>query len=324
MASTFAVRTQAARNGHRATRDVRRMRKAQALREGTATPTSQGRRRLKPNALQGRSQTSLCSRSIKAHRLRDKGVGGRITSAGTSSPGAMPKKSTPATTPVAQSVSRLPATGCRPPYCRRVPFRALALMRYQKRRCSPPPSPHRQVVVGRGRAGTEVRRARSYLLRQGRDCLQQSCAAVSSAYWTLACWWASSHSSWDAFGSRLSFAWFSVFLLFGFFLVFSCLGSRGLGGRLSLVATRGGRRASPLCVRVLCLRVLRSRPVASVGASVAPGPLSWSRWTSPIFSLFIYLGRFAAFSELRGTRQVERFAACSFRHLPLVVFHPGG
>ena len=50
MASTVAVRTQAARDGHRATRDVRRMRKAQALREGTATPTSQGRRRLKPNA----------------------------------------------------------------------------------------------------------------------------------------------------------------------------------------------------------------------------------------------------------------------------------
>ena len=48
-------------------------------------------------------------------------------------------------------------------------------MRYQKRRCSPPPSPHRQVVVGRGRAWTEVRRAWSYLLRcrgkrrQGRD-----------------------------------------------------------------------------------------------------------------------------------------------------------
>ena len=196
VASTVAVQTQAARNGHRATRDVRRMRKAQALREGTATPTSQGRRRLKPNPLQGWSQTSLCSRSIKtsrtctpvalqaapgpakrrwlrslvgreqfratvvhvatvgpeaclvhsetgqsvvpgrgkvahqpshrqvvgsrrckteqakgrlpylvtralvlwrslhAHRLRDKGVGGRITSAGTSSPGAMPKKST--------------------------------------------------------------------------------------------------------------------------------------------------------------------------------------------------------------------------------------
>ena len=113
--------------------------------------------------------------SLRTHRLRDKGVGGRITSAGTSSPGALPKKSTPATTPVAQSVSRLPGTGGRPPYCRPVPFRALALMRYQKRRCSPPPSPHRQVVVGRGRAGTEVRRAWSYLLRcrgkrrQGRD-----------------------------------------------------------------------------------------------------------------------------------------------------------
>ena len=33
---------------------------------------------------------------------------------------------------------------------------------------------------------------------------------------------------------------------------------------------------------------------------------------------------FVAFSELRGARQMERFAACVFKHLPQVVFHPGG
>ena len=33
---------------------------------------------------------------------------------------------------------------------------------------------------------------------------------------------------------------------------------------------------------------------------------------------------FCGISELRGARQVERFVACSFRHLPQVVFHPGG
>ena len=96
-----------------------------------------GSRRCKAEQAKGRhpylvTRALVLWRSLRAHRLRDKGVGGRITSAGTSSPGAMPKKSTPATTPVAQSVSRLPGTGGRPPYCRRVPFRALALMRYQR------------------------------------------------------------------------------------------------------------------------------------------------------------------------------------------------
>ena len=33
---------------------------------------------------------------------------------------------------------------------------------------------------------------------------------------------------------------------------------------------------------------------------------------------------FAAFSELRGVRQVERFAECSFRHLRQVVFNLAG
>ena len=36
------------------------------------------------------------------------------------------------------------------------------------------------------------------------------------------------------------------------------------------------------------------------------------------------LAVFTAFSELRGVRQVERFAQCSFRHLRQVVFPPGG
>ena len=33
---------------------------------------------------------------------------------------------------------------------------------------------------------------------------------------------------------------------------------------------------------------------------------------------------FAAFSELRSVHQVERFAVCSFRHLPPVIFHLAG
>ena len=61
------------------------------------------------------------------------------------------------------------------------------------------------------------------------------------------------------------------------------------------------------------------------GASVAPGSgclvLPGLRRLPRSFR---YLGRFAAASRVAGTRQVERFAECSFRHLPQVVSHPGG
>ena len=94
-----------------------------------------GSRRCKAEQAKGRhpylvTRALVLCRSLHTHRLRDKGVGGRIKSAGTSSPGAMPKKSTPATTPVAQTVTGPPVTGGRSPYCRRVPFGAPALMRY--------------------------------------------------------------------------------------------------------------------------------------------------------------------------------------------------
>ena len=41
------------------------------------------------------------------------------------------------------------------------------------------------VGAERGRAWTEVRRAWSYMRRQGRDCVHQSCAAVPSAFSTV-------------------------------------------------------------------------------------------------------------------------------------------
>ena len=42
------------------------------------------------------------------------------------------------------------------------------------------------------------------------------------------------------------------------------------------------------------------------------------------FSQGLYSGHFYGISELRGARQVERFAQCSFRHLQQVVFHLAG
>ena len=42
------------------------------------------------------------------------------------------------------------------------------------------------------------------------------------------------------------------------------------------------------------------------------------------FNEELYFGHLYGISELRGARQVERFAQCSFRHLPQVVFHLAG
>ena len=203
-----------------------------------------GSRRCKTEQAKGRlpylvTRALVLWRSLHAHKLRDKGVGGRITSAGTSQ------------------------------------------MRYQKRRCSPPPSPHRQVVVGRGRAGTEVRRARSYLLREGRLRAPKLCSS-------LGCFL-------DV-GILVGFAVFlpGTLVVPGFpsrgspsssssasSRVFSCWGSRGLG--VVLFAGRLGRLVSSppgegvellLCV---CSRSWSSRSSFSsssfIGASVAPGPL---------------------------------------------------
>ena len=78
---------------------------------------------------------------------------------------------------------------------------------------------------------------------------------------------------------------------------------------LYFVALACGRR---VCLRFVvglgCFELsLRGRPVLHGFAHCFDGPAD-----------------FAVFSGLRGARQVERFAACSFRHLPHVVFSPGG
>ena len=52
------------------------------------------------------TRAAVLRRSLHAHKLRDKGVGGKLTSAGTSR-GATPKKTSPATAPVAQTVRAL-------------------------------------------------------------------------------------------------------------------------------------------------------------------------------------------------------------------------
>ena len=81
--------SQVARNGHRATRDVRRTTEEQALREALHFRPRWGRRRLKLNASLRHDETSLCSRS----------------------PGVLSIKTSPVCTPVPQTVSGPPVTG---------------------------------------------------------------------------------------------------------------------------------------------------------------------------------------------------------------------
>ena len=61
LTSTVAVRTEVARIGHRATRDVRWTTEEQALREALHFRPRRGRRRLKLNASLRHDETSLCS-----------------------------------------------------------------------------------------------------------------------------------------------------------------------------------------------------------------------------------------------------------------------
>ena len=117
--------------------------------------------------------------------------------------------------------------------------------------------------------------------------------------------WSCSHPCWG----------FSVFVLPVVVVAVPC-GPRGLVGvlllALSLVPGPPGEGCGFGLSR---LRVLRSWYfVFGVHVFVFLPISTWLR----IFAVF------AAFSELRSARQVERFAECSLRHLPPVVFHLAG
>ena len=195
----------------------------------------------------------------------------------------------------------------------------------EKRRCSP--TDFYSVGAERGRAWTEVRCAWSKMHRQGRDGVHQSCAAVPSAYLGLVAYAVIlpgrlGVSDVDVFAvlCPLLFGWLSFSPLLGFLRVrppCRC-------GRCSLWSSR-----PCWCSFSWLSRWFRGRPgragvlVSPVSASFVPGILS-SRSTTfvflPISTWLRILAVSTAFSELRGARQVERFAECSFRHLPPVVF----
>ena len=156
---------------------------------------------------------------------------------------------------------------------------------------------------------------------QGRVYSHQSCAVVSSAYWTLAYWWASLLF----FLGRLLFPAFlravlrlpALRLLLGCFPVWvrvalgSCCLLVGLVGPVSSPPGEGVELLLCVFAFLVCAFFVL---VLYVYWGVFRSWLSFtgSPWTSSFFSQLLYLGRFAAFSDLRSTRQVERFAECSF------------
>ena len=97
--------------------------------------------------------------------------------------------------------------GGQPPNCRRVSFGAPALMRHKKRGAVAP------TALGRrrcGRAWTEIRRAWSLMLSQGRDRAHQSCVVVPSASpLGVSSIWVST-TSWLNFNGQEALGLFSV------------------------------------------------------------------------------------------------------------------
>ena len=171
----------------------------------------------------------------------------------------------------------------------------------EKRRCSP--TDFYSVGAERGRPWTEVRRAWSYMRRQGRDCVHQSCAAVPSAYLAVVRRWLCSYSSRALVVPYVDLLTGLWLLLFGLLFV-SLFGPLRRAGSFCPPALRGPRVFFFRCGGVL-------PPL--FGASVSVGLLFMVRPGLRRFPHgFCIWAVFAAFSELRGVRQVERFAECSF------------
>ena len=201
----------------------------------------------------------------------------------------------------------------------------------EKRRCSP--TDFYSVGAERGRPRTEVRHARSLCLaregivvpklRHGPEyhsvfiltlaydfigecsCSRSLPISSSLSLWSLSCFSSPPGEGAESF----AVSWFR-----GFSRLFSeeavsllrCPSLSVLGAAL------GGRRCF-LGLLVL-FRAVHRRPLLHFAGT--------SMWR--VFSGVLRSAVFAAFSELRGVRQVERFAECSFRHLRQVVFHLAG
>ena len=186
----------------------------------------------------------------------------------------------------------------------------------EKRRCSP--TDFYSVGAERGRPRTEVRHARSLCIaREG-----IACTKVVPRSRVLLCIYIDACLSlcWGVLLLAVIPDFLFVVLVESVFLVAARRGCRVVERRRprttqglpSLVVARGWLRVCPGLVPVPGPCVCRARPPAGWSFRCSWLWLFCSSWTSSTSSQFRYLGRFAAVSRVAGTRQVERFAACSF------------
>ena len=146
------------------------------------------------------------------------------------------------------------------------------------------------LVAGRGRAWTEIRRAWSFVLSQGREHTHQSCAAAPSVLAVVL----SARTSVSP-TSRSSSSWYADRrgLCRSSSSSSSC--SRGPVSLLWRVPSAGSFSAGRV--------VLASACVAPRLRSSVPRWFSWRPWCA---------SGFRQFSVLRGARQEEGFVACTF------------
>ena len=234
-----------------------------------------------------------------------------------------PAKTSSAATPVAQSVRKLavrqqwrreagPGTigACHP-----------VLVRHRKKRRGCPP--HHPIAGWWWSADVPGPFRHAWLLvlvREG-SCASKLCHDPDSYSWFLSTWAFAIVGIWR----RRSFCSFPVYL-FKFYLFSTWVGF-------------------PVFLRFSPRRDFSFRPRGSLYGCWSPraplGTLVGAVVRHPLFLVFLevfvaflplfmafsqslYFGRFYSISELRGARQVERFAQCSFRHLGQVVFHLAG
>ena len=163
--------------------------------------------------------------------------------------------------------------------------------------------------------------------REG-DGVHQSCAAVPSAYLALVAYVV-------ILPGRLGVSDVDVFpglcpCLFGWWSFSPLVGVSPCSSCRSLLSLFPVDLAALLVFFSWLSRWFRGRPgraavlVSPLSASFVLGILSFGVHDFGIFADFdvvaYFVRFFAAFSELRGARQVDRLADCSFRHLPPVVF----
>ena len=121
-----------------------------------------------------------------------------------------------------------------------------------------------------------------------------------------------------------------AFSLFSVFCSSACSGGFLFGSLVFWVLLVAGRLSPPpgegvefvLCGLLFLVLAVEERVLLGLPSLLAL--FSGSPWTSSIFSQFLYFGRFRGIFHVAGCSPGGEIRGMYFRHLPQVVFHPGG